>query len=136
MSERTAYYFGCIKGTGAGHAIYRQGLADSTYAPPQGCPWSIGLMDGGLLKNAKAPDVVDGKVGWTCGAPDWHAFFWWDRSGDSRSNSSSGFYVRGFPLGSMADGDVRANAEAAFEFAKSQFPEIVARQRRPLELVS
>lgn len=131
-----AWYLGCLKGRGDGHALYpAAGLGPRTWAPPRDCPWSIGLMDGGLLKNGKVPDIVDGRVHWTCALADWHAFFWWDRSGDSRPNSCSGFYVRGLPLGSIATGDVFSRALVAFDFAQSQFPEIVRRQRSPLVLV-
>src|SRR5579872_1461848 len=97
---KRAYYFGCMgKGDQYGHAIHG---GKSSYNPPEGCPWSIGNMDTGLLKNGVHADVVDGKVFWTCGGKDitaehlWHAFVWWDRSGDGRPNSNSGFYVQGF----------------------------------------
>lgn len=93
---------------------------------PQGFPWTDGLMDGGLLKNGKRPDVYDGKVYWTCGGTAfWYAFFWWDRSGDSRGASNSGFYVRGFGW---------PEAEAAFAYASEVFPHIVKRQKHPLIL--
>jgi hypothetical protein len=89
-------------------------------------PWNVGLMDGGLLKNGKRPDVYDGKVYWTVGGLSlWYAFFWWDRSGDTRRASNSGFYVRGFGW---------PETTAAFEYACSQFPRIVARQHHPLVL--
>ncbi len=83
-------------------------------------------MDTGLLKNGEHDDIYDGRVFWTCGGLSfWYAFFWWDRSGDSRGNSNSGFYVRGFGW---------PEAPAAFAYACEQFPGIVARQRLPLIL--
>lgn len=91
-----------------------------------GFPWSDGLMDGGLLSNGKRPDIYDGKVFWTCGGhPFWYAFFWWDRSGDQRSASNSGFYVLGFGW---------PEAQAAFDYACAEFPHVVARQKHALVL--
>lgn len=84
-------------------------------------------MDGGLLKNGKSTDVYDGKVFWTCGGLSfWYAFFWWDRSGDTRGASNSGFYVRGYGW---------PEAQQAFDYACAQFPHIVARQHQPLILI-
>lgn len=100
-------------------------LWDAQRAIP-GFPWSTALLDTGLLKNGKRADVYDGKVFWTCGGRVfWYAFFWWDRSGDSRGASNSGFYVRGFGW---------PETSAAFEYACAQFPRIVARQKNPLIL--
>ena len=84
-------------------------------------------MDTGLLKNGKRPDMIDGKVFWTCGGAKafWYAFYWWDRSIDSRHGSNSGFYVLGFGW---------PETSAAFAYACSQFPHIVARQKAALEL--
>lgn len=80
-----------------------------------------GLLDTGLLKNGKHPDVYDGKVFWTCGgSPLWLAFFWWDRSGDKRGNSNSGFYVTGF---------AHTDRQAAFNYAGQIYPHVVARQK-------
>lgn len=94
-----------------------------------GFPWRPGLLDGGLLKNVGASDAPDGRVFWTCGGvPDlWHAFYWWDRSGDSRPASNSGFYVLGF----AADG-----VSSSFGFALASWPQVVGRQRHPLVLQS
>lgn len=91
------------------------------------CPWSDGLMDSGLLKNGQVPDTPDGRVFWTCGGAVefWLAFVWWDRSGDRRANSNSGFYVRGFQV------DQR---QAALDFAGRVFPKVIERQRFPLVL--
>lgn len=84
-------------------------------------------MDTGLLLNGNRRDVCDGKVFWTAGGRNtfWYAFYWWDRSGDSRAGSNSGLYVEGFGW---------PEADAAFEFACSQYPEVMARQRVPLTL--
>ncbi|MBB4148020.1 hypothetical protein ACFSUK_28635 [Sphingobium scionense] len=89
-------------------------------------PWKPSHMDGGLLKNGKRADDPDGRVWWTCGGLTfWYAFYWWDRSGDKRGASNSGFYVRGFGW---------PEAEQAFAFACKSFPQIVARQKFPLTL--
>jgi hypothetical protein len=93
-------------------------------------------MDSGLLRNGRHHDIEDGKVFWTCGGRDdlWYAFFWWDNSGDSRSMSNSGFYVRGFAPESLTPETARANAPLAFQFACDAYPEVIARQRVPLVL--
>lgn len=91
-----------------------------------GFPWSMGLLDGGLLNNGKVRDIYDGKVYWTCGGtPIWLAFFWWDRSGDKRGASNSGFYVQGFDV---------ADRQAALDYAGGVYPTVIARQKFPLVL--
>ncbi len=122
---RMALYFGCWRDKGhflndtSGRIIYQWQRQD--------LPWDIELMDTGLLKNGKIPDVLTGKVYWCCGGKDafWYAFYWWDRSIDSRPNSHSGFYVRGFGW---------PEPQEAFDWACTQFPHIVKRQPIPLVL--
>lgn len=125
-----ALYFGAWSSEQLGHYLHRpNGITVSTRDLP-GFPWNEGLMDTGLLKNGEHKDIVDGKVFWTCGGRDinclWHAFFWWDRSGDRRGNSNSGFYTYGFPG--------RGGEVDAFAFACGVFAGVVKRQRMPLEL--
>ncbi len=124
--EKKALYFGC--GKQLGHFLHDKN-GRTVYNRPEGFPsiWFNDLMDSGLLKNGKRPDVYDGKVFWTGGGRPhfWFAFFWWDRSGDKRSNSNSGFYVRGFEY---------TEPEAAFAYACETFPQIVERQHHALEL--
>lgn len=115
-----AYYFGCSGR--AGHFLHDHNL---WHVDERSLPWRIELMDTGLLKNGKHIDIVDGKVFWTCAKGDWFAFIWWDRSGDSRPNSNSGFYVKGFEFDRIIE---------AFNYALSQFPTIVERQTFKLEL--
>lgn len=126
---RLALYFGY--GTG-GHFLFNADRTHSTLTPKldyPGFPWEIGHLDGGLLQNNGAPDEPDGRVYWTCGRPDlWYAFYWWDRSGDKRPASNSGFYVRGFSLH-------KPQVQEAFDFACSVWPAVVQRQRFPLQLV-
>jgi len=124
---KLALYFGCYDSIG--HYLHRVGgqkvwEADSAKL---GCSWSFGLMDGGLLKNGGRRDIPDGKVFWTAGGAKsfWYAFYWWDRSVDSRGAANSGFYVRGFGW---------PEAQQAFDYACAQFPHIVARQHHPLVL--
>ena len=120
------FYFGCLGHLGHflynihGHSVYGKHM-------PSGFPWDEALMDAGLLINGKRPDVVDGKVYWTCGGAEgfWYAFYWWDRSVDKRGRSNSGFYVRGFGY---------QEAQEAFDYACAQFPSVVARQACPLVL--
>ena len=126
MTEMLALHYGYDPGRG--HCL--QGPAGLAFRAldrvAAACPWKEGLMDGGLLSNGKRADVVDGRVFWTCGgAPLWFAFFWWDRSGDRRSNSNSGFYVRGFAF---------EERQAAFDYARTMFPTVIARQRFQLVL--
>lgn len=122
MNERLALYFGYGDG---GHFLRAPGGGhrDSDYP---GFPWAIGLLDTGLLENAGVLDRPDGRVFATCGgAPLWIAFVWWDRSGDARGASNSGFYVRGFEWAERA---------SAWAFACETWPKVVARQKHPLVL--
>jgi hypothetical protein len=122
---KLALYFGCWDRPG--HYLHRPGGATvwATRDVP-GLSWSETLMDGGLLKNGQRPDICDGKVFSTCGGlAFWWAFFWWDRSGDRRQASNSGFYVRGFGHDERAE---------AFAYACEQFPHVVSRQQHPLTL--
>lgn len=133
---KRALYFGYLDG--AGHFLH--GLRSRYGEPQKECPsfpWGLEHLDTGLLKNGKIPDTPDGRVHWTplmgaCTGPAgaetrlWHAFFWWDRSGDKRSNSNSGFYVEGFAL---------EQRDEAFAFACAEWPEVVTRQHHPLVLV-
>ncbi|RUX60150.1 hypothetical protein [Mesorhizobium sp. M7A.F.Ca.CA.002.12.1.1] len=126
VQGKLALYFGCWDR--AGHYLHRPGgrtIYDAQREAP-GFPWSDGLMDTGLLKNGQRPDVYDGKVFWTCGGLSfWYAFYWWDHSVDRRGGSNSGFYVRGFGW---------PEAPLAFDYACSQFPQVVARQKHSLVL--
>lgn len=123
-----ALYFGYIR-RGGGHFLRRQDMStvyDPSEVPTFPRAWTGALLDTGFLRNGKHPDVIDGKVFWTlAGGPIWYAFFWWDSSGDQRSNSNSGFYVSGFDY---------EQEQAAFDYARLRFPTIVARQRVPLAL--
>jgi hypothetical protein len=123
---KVALYFGCWRE--AGHYLHDTG-GSTLYRRerPDDLPWDEGIMDTGLLKNGKVPDVPDGRVYWTCGGSKafWYAFYWWDRSVDTRGACNSGFYVRGFG---------RPEAQAAFDYACSEFPHVVKRQNYPLVL--
>lgn len=123
---KLALYFGCLGGLG--HYLHQPngGTIWEAQQKIEGFPWSSALMDTGLLKNGKRPDIYDGKVYWTAGGLSfWYAFFWWDRSVDSRGASNSGFYVRGFGW---------LEAPDAFDYACGVFPRVVARQHQPLIL--
>ena len=128
MSEKRALYFGSINHSG--HFLHSDGNERMTLRPKQeypGFPWEIEHLDTGLLRNRKVPDKPTGEVSWTCGGKPvlWHAFFWWDRSDDSRPGSNSGFYVSGFGLN---------QALQAYAFATAAWPAIVVRQNLPLQL--
>src|ERR1051326_5917094 len=94
---KMALYFGCWDT--AGHYLHDTG-GSTLYGNeiPDDLPWDEGIMDGALLNNGKVKDIPDGKVYWTCGGSMafWYAFYWWDRSVDTRGAFNSGFYVRGF----------------------------------------
>lgn len=122
---KVALYFGCWNR--AGHFLHdvHGRTIDEGY---DDLPWGDGLMDTGLLKNGKVPDSPDGRVFWTCGfgaKAFWYAFYWWDRSIDTRGACNSGIYVRGFGW---------PEAQAAFEYGCAQFPHVVERQKYPLVL--
>lgn len=123
---KMALYFGCIDTLGH---VARLPNGKSVWDPRRdfpGFPWSESHLDCGLLKNGKHPDVCDGKVYWTAGGRSlWYAFFWWDRSKDTRGASNSGFYVRGFGW---------PEAQQAFDYACAAFPKVVAGQAYPLVL--
>jgi hypothetical protein len=111
---KVALYFGCWRG--AGHYLNNTGGSHmyGRNAPPD-LPWDECLMDAGLLKNGKVRDIPDGRVFWTCGGTTafWYAFYWWDRSVDTRPNCNSGFYVRGFGWpGAQAAFDYRDHRKA------------------------
>jgi hypothetical protein len=122
---RMALYFGCW--SDLGHYLHYVGSRHLYDDKPPDLPWDDGLMDTGLLKNGKVLDVPDGRVFWTAGGAKafWYAFYWWDRSVDTRGASNSGFYVRGFGW---------PDARAAFDYACAQFPHVVERQKYPLVL--
>lgn len=125
---KMALYFGCWEQ--AGHYLHDvHGTNIWRKNKPADLPWGDELMDTGLLKNGKIPDVPDGRVYWTCGGDKafWYAFYWWDRSVDTRGACNSGFYVRGFGW---------PDAQAAFDYACSQFLFVVKRQKHPLVLQS
>jgi hypothetical protein len=124
---RVALYFGCWDKPG--HFLHEASGRCLYGAVPDGLPWDEGFMDATLLRNGNVSDVPDGRVFWTCGGSKtfWYAFYWWDRSVDSRGACNSGFYVRGFGW---------PEAQAAFDFACGQFPHIVKRQLYPLVLQS
>lgn len=133
---KRALYFGCRGPREPGHFL--QEGRETIWAPPAGCPWDLGLMDGGLLKNGNRPDV-EGTVWWTCGGRTvpamWFAFFWRDYSGDRRSGSNSGFYVTGFPPAEpLTYAGARAAAILAFDHALTSYPWVVARQNNQLVL--
>ena len=122
--NKRALYFGCLGRNDLGHFLHDGG--SSTLRPERWeVPWQVGLMDTGLLKNREIPDTPTGEV--QCiPAVGWFAFVWWDRSGDSRPNSNSGFYVEGFETHEVLE---------AFKFALTQWPKIVERQRYKLRLL-
>jgi hypothetical protein len=129
---KVALYFGCYDRLGH----YLRDTRGTVYRVKErypGFPWEDHFLDGGLLRNGKIPDEPDGRVHWTAGGrPPWHAFYWWDRSGDKRGNSGSGFYVCGFGTDGLS---IVAERKAAFEFACAAWPDVVSRQVFPLTMV-
>lgn len=131
MSDRVALYFGF----GSGGHFLRDAHGTCEHRLPAGFPWEPHFLDGRFLVNRKVPDDPDGRVHWVVGGrPAWFAFTWWDRSGDKRGASNSGFYVRGFAPEPITREAVEAAAPAAFAFACEQWPGVVSRQLYPLVL--
>jgi hypothetical protein len=123
---KLALYFGCWDGPG--HFLRdADGRNTERRRAPEDLPWTIELMDAGLLRNGKHLDVPDGRVWWTCGGAKafWYAFYWWDRSVDQRGACNSGLYVRGFGW---------PESKGAFDYGCATFPHVVARQKFPLIL--
>jgi hypothetical protein len=133
MIAKCALYFGCWDRPG--HYLH-DADGRTVWDRPSWCHWNVGLMDGGLLANGRHPDIPDGRVWWTCGGREdlVYAFFWWDRSVDTRGACNSGFYVRGFSPEIITPETAKENAALAFAFACDAFPQVVARQRFPLVL--
>ena len=130
MTTPEVLFHGCW---GAPGHYLRDVKGRTLWDAPTGFPWTPGLMDGGLLQNGEHVDNPDGRVWWTCGGANiaeslWHAFYWWDRSGDPRGASNSGFYVKGVPW------QKGVSATIAFEIACKAYPTIVSRQKHPLIL--
>lgn len=123
--DHLALCFGFIESYGHGLRSATSNRVDPTKI--LGLPWRMEHMDCGLLRNGEHEDVYDGRVFWTCGGRQilWLAFVWWDRSGDRRGASNSGFYVRGFQV---------ADRQAAFNYAGTVFPKVIERQKYPLVL--
>ena len=125
---KLALYFGCWNQ--AGHYLHGPGGSSiwSGHGLPTDLPWDECIMDTGFLKNGKIRDVPDGRVYWTCGGADalWYAFYWWDRSVDTRGACNSGLFVRGFGW---------PESEEAFKYACEKFPTVVNRQKFQLVLV-
>jgi hypothetical protein len=123
---KKALYFGCWDCPG--HYLHDVDGLHLWDRPGEDFPatW-MKIMDGGLLQNGKIKDIPTGHVYWTCGgaAAFWYAFYWWDRSVDTRGACNSGFYVRGFGW---------PEPQAAFDYACTQFPAVVLRQRYALVL--
>lgn len=135
--EKQALYFGFGDG---GHFLRaRDGWKDCHRHPGDrapGFPWqSASWLDSSLLVNRKVPDRPNGRVQVVGGGREhfWFAFAWWDRSGDSRPGSNSGFYVRGFGVPVRETFDIIATV--AFDYACKEWPDVVARQAFPLTLV-
>lgn len=130
-NEPLALYFGRLDVPGH----YLHGCERGERAP-EGFPWDVNYLDGGHLRAGKVPDQPDGVVRWVVGGKPvlWFGFFWWDRSGDSRGNSGSGFWVRGFGPAEITRASVIEAAPRAFAFACERWPQVVARQHHPLKL--
>lgn len=126
--ERKAFYFGCLDQHG--HRFHGRPLVVKPNAlgeEPVDFPWTIQQADTGLLLDGMHYDVIDGRVWWQFGKASvypWYAFVWWDRTGDDRPNSNSGFYVTSI-----------LEPVDAFKFAISTFPEVSRRQRAPWPLL-
>jgi len=89
MRKSTAYYFGKIDG---GHHLCHEDLDELNFEERKDNPTPWGAnMDGTLAPKGaqiEGEALLHHKDGWT-------AIAFWDRSGDSRGNSNSAFFVQG-----------------------------------------
>jgi hypothetical protein len=120
---REAFYFG------ARRCIVHQLHQENTRGPVNardvaGLPWTVYDLDAGLLESWGQKECNDGRVHWTY-ADGWFAFCWWDRTGDTRAESNSGLYVKGFSEGERIQ---------AFQYVCDKFPDIISRQGKNLTL--
>lgn len=123
-TSKISLYFGFVEGYGHGLCLNDRHRVDPSDVP--GFPWGYELLDAGLLRNRKVPDDPNGVVHWVGGGrPFWLGFFWWDRSGDKRGASNSGFYVQGFSHHEL---------QPALDYARQAWPRVTARQLFPLTL--
>lgn len=107
------FYWGCYDSRRGGHGYYASG-GRSIHAVSERCPWGY-KIDAGLAPVGIRGELPQGvaaihhKDGWT-------AIAFWDRTGDTRGNSNSGFVF---------------NAEIDFEtgiaLAREKFPEMFRR---------
>lgn len=119
MTEPIALYFGCARGVwdrDVGHFWYGQNGRRLGLSSPAGVPWQ--KVDGALAPRepnyprGEKPEGVAAlhhKDGWT-------ALAFWDRTGDSRGNSSSTFFFEG-----------EMSFDVALVVAREKFPALFAR---------
>lgn len=123
MSTAVRLYFGCWEPRHLGHGFYTPG-GRSARQDGRATPWGM-AVDGGLAPRAPRPNRKPSPRDPECpqGAAalhhrdGWTALSFWDRTGDSRGNSSSTFLLE--------------RPDATFEemvaMARENFPEIVGR---------
>ena len=110
MSEITCYYFGVLDKS-RGHQLYAGTWPVYEAILPRDFPVRPSALDGGFLpprlpqKEGRA-ELLDINSQWTI-------LTFWDRSADSRENSSSTFVIRG-PV----------NFFAACEIARQHYPQV------------
>lgn len=106
--------FGCIGVPG--HYLYQP---NGRSLPLDGQPWGDEL-DGGLLRGT-IPDKIDGQFV-TENLDGWTAVSFWDRSGDSRPNSSTTFLIN-----AIIGGD------DLLKLARRQWPDLFKRPGFPIK---
>lgn len=110
---KRAFYFGCFGQPGHG---FRNEQMRSQWSASEIVPWGW-EVDGGLaprIGRAEAPQgraALHHKGGWT-------ALSFWDRSGDSRGNSSSTFLLEG----TLTFAEALAEARERFPVLFKRFP--------------
>lgn len=114
--KQEAYYFGVRDGRG--HRLYKRTEALLKYDIIGNFPWDDRQLDGGFLDQWRIDDNPDGRIHWIY-EKDWFVFCWYDRSGDRRPGSNSGFYVSGYQDNEQIK---------AFQFASVEFSDIIRRQ--------
>ncbi len=109
-----------------GHCLYNESKTDLRHHILTDLP-ALPYLDGALLVEKGVKDNPDGYVyHGTLGGPTvlWHAFVWWDRSGDPRPSSHSGIYVCGYPVEFIDD---------AWRYGLNVWASIERRQLYPLK---
>lgn len=92
MTNKPVYFYGCLKGIDENHTEAGHYWRQPDLTQPDNLPTMFGRYPDGTLCPAgpqyQGKALLTHKDGWT-------AIGFWDRTGDSRGNSNSNFFVQG-----------------------------------------